>query len=193
MKKRDKFAIAAVLALGLLTSCSSFSNDVPIASSLTNVLTEELGKPIKDGSFTTEYNSKIKNRTHNLELAVKSLDGATIRPGEVLSFNETLGPITKEAGYKPAKIFVKGKELEGIGGGVCQVSSTLYNAADYAGLEIVERHAHSRRVYYVEKGRDAATSYGGVDLKVKNTLPHPIKVQATAKDGKLTVSLLEGF
>jgi vancomycin resistance protein YoaR len=88
-------------------------------------------------------------------------------------------------------VFNQGKESKGYGGGVCQVSSTLFNTAEKAGLEIVERHRHSKRVYYVPKGKDAATSYGGVDFKFKNTLAYPIKINARADDEKVTVSVIK--
>ncbi|MCL1924407.1 MAG: VanW family protein, partial [Defluviitaleaceae bacterium] len=89
-----------------------------------------------------------------------------------------VGPTTRERGFEKAKIIVNGEEKEGYGGGVCQISSTLYNAAKNAGLEIIERHPHSKEVAYIEKGKDAATSYGGVDLKFKNTLPYSVKIDS---------------
>jgi len=185
-----------VLILGLITlnGCTAASGvaESPIVMSLAETVSEIVAAPsvpIEKASCTTKYDVKQKNRTINLEIAAKTINNMTLNPGEVFSFNEALGKLTRDKGYKSAKIFVKGKEEQGIGGGVCQVSSTLYNAADYGGMKIVERHAHSKKVFYVEEGRDAATSYGGVDLKFRNTLDCPVKIVAKANDGELTVSL----
>ncbi|MDR2168296.1 MAG: VanW family protein [Clostridiales bacterium] len=145
--------------------------------------------PLPNGSFTTKYDSSLKNRTLNLEIAARTVDGIVIAPGDIFSFNEIIGKATWAKGYRPAKIFFRGKERQGMGGGICQLSSTLYNAADYGGLEIIERHAHSKKVHYVEPGRDAATAYGGVDLKFKNNLPYPVRIGAWLRDGELTVEL----
>ena len=142
------------------------------------------------GYFLTKFNTKNKARTNNITLASKQIDEITLKPNEIFSYNETIGPAGKESGYKLAKIFVKGKEKEGYGGGICQVSSTLFNAAKVAGMEIVERHAHTGTVSYVEKDQDAATSYGSIDFKFKNTRSYPIKIASKIEDGTLTVSLI---
>lgn len=191
-KKFTNFSFVLTSIILLLSSCTAQTEpENALATQLIGALATDIAntKILQNSSFTTDYNAKIKNRTHNLVLATKSIHDVVIQPTDTFSFNETLGPITKDRGYKSAKIFIKGKELEGIGGGVCQVSSTLYNAADKAGLEIVERHPHSKRVHYVEKNRDAATSYGGIDLKIKNNMQYPVKIIAKADNGKLTVSL----
>ena len=145
--------------------------------------------PIENATCTTEYNPKEINRTHNLLMAVDIINGRVIAPGEVFSFNNETGPTTKETGYKQAKIFVRGKEKQGYGGGICQVSSTLYSAAKSAGFRIVERHAHCRRVYYVPEGRDAAVAYGSVDFKFENNMDYPVIIICFAEDGLLTVAL----
>ena len=185
-----------ILGLGVLVFCSCTAAgdaaESPIAASLTGAIIENItpiSMPIENAVFTTKYDKDLKNRTANLDLAAKTINNTIVYPGEIFSFNETIGKPTFARGYKLAKIFVRGKEEKGIGGGICQVSSTLYNAADFAGLEIVERHPHSKKVHYVEEGRDAATSYGGVDLKFRNTLSYPIKILASAADGELAVVL----
>ena len=178
-------------ALLFFASCGTSGGGI-VESSLATTLIEAVGpqsQPIEGASLTTDYNEKIKNRTINLQIAAKTINGVILQPGETFSFNEAIGKTTRAKGYRSAKIFVRGKEEEGMGGGICQVSSTLYNAADFGGMEIVERHPHSKKVGYVKEGRDAATSYGGVDLKFKNVLPHPVKIVATATGGKLTVAL----
>jgi vancomycin resistance protein YoaR len=100
-----------------------------------------------------------------------------------------MGKRTIQNGFKPALIIINGKYEEGLGGGVCQLSSTLYNAADKAGLKIVERHAHTKQVAYVPRGRDAAISYGHMDLKFKNTKDFPIVIKVQVKNGKVYTSI----
>jgi len=142
---------------------------------------------IAGGRYSTDFDKGMKNRNENLRIACGVIDGVVLQVGETFSFNEHIGLATKEKGYLPAKIFINGKETEGLGGGICQLSSTLYNAAELSGMTIVERHPHSRRVYYVPKGRDAATAYGGVDLKFRNDLKHPVRIKAVAENGKNSV------
>ncbi len=142
------------------------------------------------GSFTTEFTIKPVARAHNISLAVGSINNFVIKSGEEFSFNRAVGPTTKENGYKEAKIFIRGKEEKGYGGGVCQVSSTLFNACDFAGLEILERHDHSKEVTYVKPGRDAATSDGGIDFRFVNNKDYPVKICAEVKSGKVTVKVL---
>ncbi|MCL2574070.1 MAG: VanW family protein [Defluviitaleaceae bacterium] len=184
-----------LLGLFIFGSCGIAGGGMTESSLATTLVeavvdsTEVTSVPIHGANLTTDYNADIKNRTTNMVIATNTINGIVLQPDEVFSFNEVIGKTTKEKGYKPAKIFVRGKEEQGMGGGICQVSSTLYNAADFAGLEIVERHPHSKKVTYVKEGRDAATSYGGVDLKFRNTLPHPVKIVATAVGGKLTVGI----
>jgi vancomycin resistance protein YoaR len=139
--------------------------------------------------FTTEFSPDAANRNHNITLAAKAINGVAVRPGEVFSYNETVGPTSKARGYKLSQIFKNGRKLKGYGGGVCQVSSTLYNAVDAAGMQIVERHPHSRKVSYVPPGRDAATSYGSSDFKFKNTQPYPIVIEAATTASSVTVTI----
>ena len=191
----NTIAFSVLVGIWVFSGCAATAGSVT-ESPLQNLLTEAVVEgampqsvPIKGAVCTTEYNEKAKNRTTNVQLAAKALDGVVIQPGQVFSFNEAVGKTNRARGYKPAKIFVRGKEEQGVGGGVCQVSSTLYNAADFAGMDIIERHPHSKRVYYVPEGRDAATSYGVIDFKFRNVLDFPVKIVAKATDGKLTVTL----
>ena len=140
--------------------------------------------------FSTKFNKNAKARTHNMKLCSAAIDNHVLKPGEVFSFNETVGYAGPQKGYQKAVIFVDGKEEKAYGGGICQVSSTLYNAAKQAGLEIVERHPHSKSVGYVEKGKDAAASYNGVDLKFKNTRPYPVTINSYISDNTLTIEML---
>jgi hypothetical protein len=107
------------------------------------------------------------------------INGKILLPGEVFSFNDTVGPRSEDGGYKTAHTYVAGKVIDGIGGGICQVSSTLYNAVLNADLEVVERRNHMFTVGYVPYGQDATVSYGTTDFRFKNSTSWPIKLNAT--------------
>ena len=129
-------------------------------------------------SFTTYFDGENLTRTSNVRLAAASLNGSVLRGGKVLSFNGTVGQRVKERGYLPAKIIVDGEFVEGVGGGVCQVSTTLYNAALLAGLNIAEYHPHSLAVGYVPPSRDAMVSGSACDLKIENPSHTPVYIRA---------------
>lgn len=139
--------------------------------------------------FTTRYDVSDKDRSTNLELACSKINGKVVLPGETFSYNQTLGPRTVATGYKNAKIYSNGQVVDGIGGGICQISSTLYNAVIKANLEIVERRNHQFVTSYVPAGRDATVVYGATDFKFKNTRTYPIRIVASAKNGIATVSI----
>ncbi|MGB9792019.1 MAG: VanW family protein [Thermacetogeniaceae bacterium] len=140
-------------------------------------------------SYTTYFDVSNVNRTYNINVAADAIDNIVIKPGEVFSFNRIVGPRSKEAGYKEALVIVEDQFTPGIGGGVCQVSSTLYNAALLAGLEVLERHNHSLPVAYVPLGRDATVAYGGYDLKFRNNTRGCICIRARVSGGALTVKI----
>lgn len=146
-------------------------------------------EPISIGSFATKFNLENKPRVENLRLASQAISGVVLNPGDVFSYNATVGPTTEARGFKKAEIIVKGEKKQGFGGGVCQISSTLYNAALKAGMEIIERHPHSKEVPYVAKNKDAATSYGGIDLKFKNTKEHPVLISASVQGNNVFVDI----
>lgn len=137
-------------------------------------------------SFTTNFTYVDEGRVANLTVASRSISGSIIMPGEVFSFFDVVGECTVPKGYRESKIFLQGEIAEGIGGGICQVSSTLYNAALLSGMKITERYAHSMKVSYVQPGRDATVSYGYLDLKFSNPYDHPVKIIAEMAGGKLT-------
>lgn len=143
------------------------------------------------GSYTSEILDTDKNRVNNIVLAVGEINGKVVAPGKVFSFNRTVGRRTAEDGYKKARIILRGKKSWGRGGGVCQVSSTLYNAVLAGGLKIVERHHHSRRISYVPEGKDATVVYGVKDFKFKNNRPYPVKITGKVEDGKVTIEITE--
>ena len=139
--------------------------------------------------FSTRYDASNINRATNIELSCTAIDGKILLPGETFSFNGTVGPRTKAKGYLLAGAYSAGELIESYGGGVCQVSSTIYNAALYANLDIVERYNHSATVSYVDPSRDATVSYGSRDFKFKNSRTYAIKLKATAKNGILTIEI----
>ena len=141
-------------------------------------------------TYSTKFNGDNHPRVNNIRVAAQSINGTTIAPGETFSYNETVGPTTEARGYQKAEIFVAGQKKKGFGGGVCQVSSTIYNAATAAGLEITERHAHSKDVAYVPDNKDAATSYGVIDLKFKNTKNHPITIRSYVEGNEVVVEIV---
>ena len=141
------------------------------------------------GTFTTRYDVSDKDRTTNLEIACEKLNDQVILPGETFSYNKTLGARTIAAGYKSAKIYSNGEVIDGLGGGICQISSTLYNAVLQANLEIVERRNHQFVTSYVPAGRDATVAYGSTDFRFENTRQYPVRIVATAKNGIATISI----
>lgn len=141
-------------------------------------------------SYSSTYSTAAANRAFNVSRAAQSVNGTILLPGETFSYNAAIGNPSLENGYKMASVYENGKTTEGVGGGVCQVSSTLYSAALYANLEIVERRSHSLTVAYVPKGQDATVSYGSLDFKFKNNTEHPIRIDASAKGGKCVVSIV---
>ena len=141
------------------------------------------------GTFTTRYDAGNVGRTTNLAIACKKLNNQVIQPGEVFSYNKALGKRSVENGYKEAAVYVNGGVENGLGGGICQISSTLYNTVLFANLGIVERHQHSFTTSYVDPGRDATVVYGALDFKFKNTRKYPVKLEAYIKSGVATVSI----
>lgn len=145
--------------------------------------------PEQISKYTTMYDESNKNRTTNIKLASEKINGSILMPGETFSYNKTVGERTIKAGYKEASIYMNGKVVDGIGGGICQVSSTLYNAVLEANLEIVSRRNHYFITSYVSASRDATVSYGTIDFKFKNTRNYPIKISCTSQNGICQISI----
>ena len=167
--------------LDILINGKNIENDIKEIDS------KEIEKPLENkkidphfndvlGEFKTEYNSGNTNRSTNIKLAASKINGCIINPGEVFSYNETVGERTIEEGYKDALVYVGGEVANGVGGGICQVSTTLYNACLFANLEIVERTNHSFTPHYVAAGRDATVSWGGPDFKFRNNRNYPVMI-----------------
>lgn len=140
-------------------------------------------------SYTTYFNAEDKGRSGNIKIAAALVDGITIQPYGEFSFNQTVGRRTAEAGFQQAKIIVNGEYVLGVGGGVCQVSTTLYNAALKSGLEVTEFHPHSLLVSYVAPSRDAMVSTNS-DLKLFNPHAFPVRLTAEVFDGGIRVRFL---
>ncbi len=140
----------------------------------------------KIGSFTTYFDGGNLNRSSNIRLAAGMLNGTVLNSGETLSFNDIVGARVKERGFLPAKIIENGEFTEGVGGGVCQVSTTLYNAAVLSGMKIEEYHPHSLAVGYVPPSRDAMVSGSACDLKIKNTAKTPVYIRAATANGSVS-------
>ncbi|ASK61428.1 hypothetical protein CFK37_04180 [Virgibacillus phasianinus] len=141
------------------------------------------------GHYVTLYKESNKERTHNINLAAKAINNHVVFPGETFSFNKVVGKRTKEKGYKKAPVIVKGELSEDIGGGICQVSSTLFNAVNLKGVQIVERYSHSRSVPYVPPGRDATVSWWGPDFSFKNMFNQPILIRAKSVNGRMDIGI----
>ena len=140
-------------------------------------------------TFFTQYDEKNKDRNTNLKIAAAKIDGTILSPGEEFSYNKIVGARSIEAGYKEAKIYQNGQVVDGLGGGICQISSTLYNAAILANLDITERFNHQFITSYVKPGRDATVAYGSKDLKFKNNRIYPIRIDVYVSNGMATVDI----
>ncbi|EKN65308.1 hypothetical protein BABA_20971 [Neobacillus bataviensis LMG 21833] len=141
------------------------------------------------GRYVTSFNSQNKKRTTNIKLAAKAINNYVVFPGETFSFNKVVGKRTATKGYLKAKVIVRGEFSEDIGGGICQVSSTLFNAVDNAGLKIVQRFSHSRKVPYIPPGRDATVSWYGPDFEFKNMYTQPVLIRARTLGNILVIKL----
>jgi len=140
-------------------------------------------------SYTTTFDAGDAGRSYNIGVAAGALDGMLIPPGDSFSFNEVVGPRSSDYGYKNAKVIINNEFVDGLGGGVCQVSSTLYNAVLLANLEILERSSHSLPVFYVPPGRDATVTFEGIDFRFRNSSPRYIYLKTLVKPGRITVKI----
>lgn len=159
---------------------------IPLKITKASKTIDDLGTeafPYLISSFSTKYDASNRNRSTNLEIAAKKINGKVLMPGEVFSYNKVVGKRTVEEGYKDAKIYADGGVVDGLAGGICQISSTLYNAVLLANLEIVERRNHSYVTSYVSAGRDATVVYGAIDFQFRNSRNYPIKIEASVKNG----------
>jgi len=141
-------------------------------------------------TYTTKFNPSVTGRNKNIELSAQAIDNVIVGTGDIFSFNHTVGPSDAAHGYQPAQEIVNKELVMGIGGGICQTSSTLFNAVDQLAIDYVEWHHHSLTVGYVPSGRDATVSYGGKDFQFQNTAGVPFLIKAIYNgNGTLTVEV----
>lgn len=139
--------------------------------------------------YTTEFYPE-ENRSHNIRISAEAISGCYIKPGDMFSYNQATGSRSKEKGYKEAPVIVNGKLEPGTGGGVCQVSTTLFNAVMLAGLEVTSRSSHFSPVSYVPEGRDATVAEGIIDFCFRNDLKHGVYIYAVYVPGAVTIYIL---
>ena len=149
---------------------------------------EQLGEVVV-ASYTTRFNSGVVGRSKNIELSAGAINNIIVGTGDNFSFNTTVGPSDAAHGYQKAKEIVNKQLVDGIGGGICQTSSTLFNAVDQLGVSYLEKHHHSLSVGYVPAGRDATVSYGGPDFQFQNTTGVPFIIRSIYKKGTLTIEV----
>lgn len=170
-------------------SCGVREIDLPVDTVLPSVTTSELdSKGIRCllGKYTTKFKASNVKRATNIQLGAAMIDGTILAPGDVFSFNDVVGPRTSERGFMEADIIFNAELVPGIGGGICQVSTTLYNAALLSDLDIVSRANHSLPISYVPLGRDATVAYGAIDLKIGNNTDHHVLLKANAAKDIIT-------
>ena len=185
------FSISVDEAKALITG-ESDTYTIPLKTLYPNVKTSDIGMeafPDKLSTYSSSYATSNSNRSTNISLASSKINGIVLMPGDVFSFNGTVGKRTPQAGFKVAGVYVAGQVTSDYGGGICQVSSTLYNAVLRANLEIVERTNHQFDVGYVPIGTDATVSWGAPDFKFKNSRSYPIKIDITNYNKRITVSI----
>ena len=184
MKKRVK-----ILFISILCCILSFGVSVKTASAQTPIISTTPKEFCLRASFYTTYYSSKEERKHNIKLASSSINDYFLDVGEEFSFNRTVGKRTEKRGYKKAVIILNGRYAEGVGGGVCQVSTTLYNAVLLSGLKVTEWHAHSLPVGYVAPSFDAMVNSGSADLRFVNNTSLPIVIKSSADDGVLKIEI----
>ena len=155
----------------------------------TNLVTK---KEVEIANFTTKIYNKDEDRQNNISITCRTLSTKEVQPGEIFSFCDTVGKATHAKGYEEADIYVDGKKEQGLGGGNCQVSTTLYNAVlQVPELEVIEKHKHSGHVPYIEEGKDAAVAYGAYDFKFKNNTDSVIKIVMENTPENITAKLIK--
>ena len=178
-KQQDEAEFETVLEFPFAVVVPEVDSETLSATLFCDVLSEH----------TTSGNS-ASGRVINLRLACEAVNGVVLNPGEVFDYNETLGERTSERGYQYGATYVGGKTIQSIGGGICQVSSTIYYCSLLADMEIVTRSNHGYVVGYLPLGMDATVSWGGPEFRFKNNSNYPIKIEASADGGKVTIRIL---
>ena len=196
--------VFALLIGGVLwwNSLKTTNNNQQAQNNNTNYQAERSNVEIKEiptitkketeiSTFSTKIYNKDEERQNNIGITCRALSGKEVQPGETFSFCDIVGKSTTAKGYQEADIYVDGKKEQGLGGGNCQVSTTLYNAVTQVqGLEVVEKHEHSGNVPYIQKGKDAAVAYGNYDFKFKNNTGNVIRIVMENTVDNITAKLI---
>lgn len=185
------FAITMEEAKNLLNT-EEVQVTIPLKITIPKVTTNQIGTeafPNLLASYSTTFSTKATNRTTNIRLASNKINGVVLMPGQQFSYNKVVGKRTAAAGFKSAPAYSGGKVVNDIGGGICQVSSTLYNTALRANLEIIKRSNHRFATGYVPLSTDATVSWGGPEFIFKNSRKYPIKIISKVSGGKITVDI----
>lgn len=180
------FNVSLEEAKAMISSEQKEEYSIPLKVIYPNVTTNMIGTeafPDMLSTFSTNYAASNRNRTTNLILAANKINGTVLMPGETFSYNKVVGARTISAGYKEAPIYVEGRVEDGLGGGICQITSTLYNAVVYANLEVTQRTNHQFVPSYVTASRDATVVYGAIDFQFKNNREYPIKLVCSVSGG----------
>lgn len=168
------------------------STNTPSNRTNTNIESTVHKKETEIATFSTKIHNKDPKRQNNISITCNNLSSTEIKSGETFSFCDIVGKATVEKGYQEADIFVNGEKKQGLGGGNCQVSTTLYNAVlQVPELEVLERHQHSAHVPYIKDGQDAAVSYGAYDFKFKNNTANTIKIEMENTANDITAKILK--
>ena len=165
---------------------------IPLKITVPSITINNIGSeafPDLLATYSTNFSARNVNRTTNIKLSSNKINGTVLMPGDTFSYNTTVGQRTAAAGFKSAAVYAGGQVTTGIGGGICQVSSTLYNSVLLSNLEIVERYNHGFNPGYVPAGRDATVSWGGPDFKFKNSRKYPIKIISIVSGGTITTKI----
>lgn len=181
--------------MGNMTDYSSWKTEAPVSA----VLPEPLPSPaehfreVEIGRAVTYYETyeSQANRNTNMIVATQAVDSTLLSSGEIFSFNRIVGPRTEERGFKIATVFVGKEKVPGLGGGICQISSTIYMAVKKAGLEVVERYPHTLPVTYCSRDDEAAVSWGTLDFRFKNSTPHQLRIEAVCSGGVVRVVIYQ--
>ncbi len=186
------FAVSMEEAKNIISQEGVTEYIIPLNRKKADVTINDIGIeafPHKISSFPTKYDASNINRSENLRIAASKINGTVLMPGQMFSFNTVVGERTIAEGYKNAAIYSDGQVVDGLAGGICQISSTLYNAVLLANLQIDERHNHSFTTSYVKPGRDATVVYGVKDFKFTNNRNYPIKIEAIVANGVATFNI----
>jgi len=183
----EKELVAALIALGYYGT----TVELPMSIQQPSFTSEDIIGIDEEiiADYTTNYNAAVTNRSENIRLSAASIDNLILGPGDTFSFNTTVGLRSKSRGYKEANVILDGDFVEALGGGICQTSTTLYNAADYSGLTIIERNPHSLPISYVPTGRDAMVNWGTSDLRFRNDYPFPVLIRTYTTPGQIKIEV----